>query len=45
MLGNTSGQKLDIILNEAKIANLIEDVGKKLSLKVKERKSGDKLKE
>ncbi len=44
IIGNTREQKLEIVLNEASGVDLLKDIGKKLALKAKERKSGDKFK-
>jgi len=41
ILGNNNGQKIDIILNEARLIHLIDTVGKGIKeKKVKEKKDG-----
>lgn len=40
LIGNTNSQKLDIILNEAKMVGLIDKIGLSLREKVKEKKNG-----
>lgn len=39
LIGNNNGQKLDLLLNEAKMVGLIDRIGHSLKEKVKEKKN------
>lgn len=38
LIGSTNSQKLDIVLNEAKLMGLIDKIGSSLKEKIKEKK-------